>query len=118
LSRGVVDLFAAEDRAIVGPTRAAAALEASKAFAKDFMARYGVPTAAFRVCRSADGALDAIARGEFGFPVVVKADGLAAGKGVIIAEDHAVAEAAVRATMVDRRFGEAGDRIVLEEFLV
>src|SRR5690606_8832938 len=72
LSRGVVDLFAAEGRAIVGPTRAAAALEASKAFAKDFMARYGVPTAAFRVCRSADEALDAIARGEFGFPVVVK----------------------------------------------
>jgi phosphoribosylamine---glycine ligase len=117
LSRGVVDAFAAAGRAIVGPTKAAAALEWSKAFAKDFMARHRVPTAAFRVCESADAALALIRRGEFTFPLVLKADGLAAGKGVVIAEDAATAESVVTAMMVDRRFGDAGDRIVLEEFL-
>ena len=118
LSRGVVDAFTAAGHAIVGPTKAAAALEWSKAFAKDFMARHRVPTAAFRVCDSASAALDAIRRGEFVYPLVLKADGLAAGKGVVIAEDQSTAEAVVAAMMVDRRFGDAGDRIVLEEFLV
>jgi phosphoribosylamine--glycine ligase len=118
LSRGVVDLFTAAGRAIVGPTKAAAALEWSKAFAKDFMARHRVPTAAFRVCESADEALTTIRRGEFTFPLVLKADGLAAGKGVVIAEDAATAEAVVGAMMIDRRFGDAGSRVVLEEFLV
>ncbi len=117
LSRGVVDAFTAAGKAIVGPTKAAAALEWSKAFAKDFMARHRVPTAAFRVCESADSALTLIRRGEFTFPLVLKADGLAAGKGVVIAEDASTAEAVVTAMMVDRRFGDAGDRIVLEEFL-
>src|SRR5688572_21731900 len=92
LSRGVVDVFVAERRAIVGPTKAAAALEWSKSFAKEFMARHRVPSARFRVCESADQALDAIRRGEFGYPVVIKADGLAAGKGVIIAADRTEAE--------------------------
>jgi phosphoribosylamine--glycine ligase len=118
LSRGVVDVFTAAGRAIVGPTKAAAALEWSKAFAKDFMARHRVPTAAFRVCESADEALTTIRRGEFTFPLVLKADGLAAGKGVVIAEDAATAEAVVAAMMIDRRFGDAGSRVVLEEFLV
>jgi phosphoribosylamine---glycine ligase len=118
LSHGVVDLFTSRGQAIVGPTRAAAQLESSKAFAKDFMARHGVPSARFRVCDSADAALTAIATGEFGYPVVLKADGLAAGKGVVIAEDRQAADAAVHAAMVDRRFGTAGERIVLEEFLV
>ena len=118
LSLGVVDLFAADGRAILGPSKAAAALESSKAFAKDFMARHAVPTARFLVCDSADAALAAIAREALGYPLVLKADGLASGKGVVIAEDRAVAEATVRATMVDRRFGDAGARIVLEEFLV
>ncbi len=118
LSRGVVDAFTAVGRAIVGPTKAAAALEWSKAFAKDFMARHRVPTAAFRVCESADEALATIRRGEFTFPLVLKADGLAAGKGVVIAEDAATAEAVVGAMMIDRRFGEAGSRVVFEEFLV
>ena len=118
LSRGVVDAFNAAGRAIVGPTKAAAALEWSKAFAKDFMARHRVPTAAFRVCESADEALATIRRGEFTFPLVLKADGLAAGKGVVIAEDAATAEAVVGAMMIDRRFGDAGSRVVLEEFLV
>jgi hypothetical protein len=76
LSLGIVDLFMSRGRAIVGPTKAAAALESSKAFAKDFMARHAVPTARFRVCDSADAARAAIAGAEFGFPVVIKADGL------------------------------------------
>jgi phosphoribosylamine--glycine ligase len=118
LSAGVADAFAAAGRPIVGPTRAAAALESSKSFAKHFMARHRVPTARFVDCASAAEALSALAAGELGYPVVVKADGLAAGKGVIIAEDRASAEAAIRDTMVDRRFGNAGDRVVLEEFLV
>jgi phosphoribosylamine---glycine ligase len=115
LSRGVADLFASQGRPVVGPTKAAAALESSKAFAKEFMARHDVPTAPFRICTRADDALAAL-RG-CGYPLVIKADGLAAGKGVVIAEDRAAAEAAVRAMMVDRRFGPAGERIVLEEFM-
>lgn len=118
LSRGVVDAFAAAGRAIVGPSKAAAALESSKAFAKAFMARHGVPTARFRICDSADDALATLARGEFGYPVVIKADGLAAGKGVVIAGDRKSASEAVRGAMVDRRFGAAGERVVLEEFMI
>ena len=117
LSRGVVDAFAAQLLPIVGPTRAAAALEWSKSFAKDFMARHRVPTARFRVCDSAAAALAAIDSGEFGYPLVIKADGLAAGKGVLIVEDAAAAHAAIRTVMQERTFGSAGDRVVLEEFL-
>jgi phosphoribosylamine--glycine ligase len=118
LSRGVVDVFTAAGRPIVGPTKAAAALESSKAFAKAFMARHHVPTAGFRVCESPGDALKIVARGELGYPLVLKADGLAAGKGVVIAGDRETAEAVVRSMMVERRFGDAGDRVVLEEFLV
>jgi phosphoribosylamine--glycine ligase len=118
LSLGVVDLFASDGRPIVGPTRAATALESSKSFAKDVMDRFHVPTARFEVCDSAADALATIASGRLGYPLVLKADGLAAGKGVIIAPDRATAEAAVRDAMVDRRFGDAGARAVLEEFLV
>jgi phosphoribosylamine--glycine ligase len=117
LSLGVVDCFQAARRPIVGPTRAAAALETSKAFAKKFMERHRVPTARFVTCESAEIAFDVLARGELGFPVVLKADGLAAGKGVVIAEDREVAEANVRTVMLDRKFGAAGDRLVLEELL-
>lgn len=117
LSRGIVDLFAAHGRSIVGPSAAAAQLESSKAFAKDFMARHQVPTARFHVCGDADEALRQIAGGEFGYPIVIKADGLAAGKGVVIADERATAEAAVRDMMVNRRFGASGERVVLEEFL-
>jgi phosphoribosylamine--glycine ligase len=118
LSRGIVDVFNAAGRPIVGPTRAAARLESSKSFAKGFMARHGVPTAAFYVCDSPSDALAMIERGNFGYPLVLKADGLAAGKGVVIAEDRETAENTVRSMMVDRYFGDAGDRVVLEEFLV
>jgi phosphoribosylamine--glycine ligase len=118
LSLGVADVFASKGLPLFGPTRAAAALEWSKAFAKDFMARHGVPTAAFRVCASAEAALAVLASGELGYPIVIKADGLAAGKGVVIAADRAEAERTVREMMVDRRFGAAGDQVVLEECLI
>ena len=117
LARGARDLFAAHDQPLFGPTRAAAQLESSKAFAKQFMARHRVPTARSHICESAGEALETLARGEFGFPVVLKADGLAAGKGVTIAQDCVSAEQAVRDAMVDRRFGDAGARLVIEEHL-
>ena len=117
LSSGIVDRFDAAGHLIFGPTAAAAQLESSKAFAKALMARHGVPTARFRTCESADEALDVIASGTFGWPVVLKADGLAAGKGVVIAADAATAEAAVRAAMHEHRFGAAGARLVVEECL-
>ena len=117
LDRGVVDRFRAEGRRIFGPLRAAAQLECSKAFAKGFMARHGIPTARYRVCDSAADARATIDRGEFGFPVVLKADGLAAGKGVVIAGDAADAHAAIRAAMEDRQFGAAGATLVIEECL-
>ena len=117
LSHGIADRFSAEGRLIFGPSAAAARLESSKAFAKAFMARHRVPTARFRTCETAAAALAAIRSGEFGFPVVLKADGLAAGKGVVIAEDRAAAEAGIAAAMSDRKFGAAGARLVLEECL-
>jgi phosphoribosylamine--glycine ligase len=117
LSLGIADRFAAEDRLLFGPTAAAAGLESSKAFAKAFMSRHGVPTARFHTCDSADLAIDIVRTGELGWPVVLKADGLAAGKGVVVAEDRAAAEDAIAATMRDRRFGAAGDRLVIEECL-
>jgi phosphoribosylamine---glycine ligase len=117
LSLGLVDRFAVEGRRAFGPTAAAARLESSKAFAKQFMARHGVPTARFHAVDALDDALDVIGRGTLGFPVVVKADGLAAGKGVVVAPDRGAAEAAVRSAMRDRRFGAAGDRLVIEECL-
>lgn len=117
LAAGLVDAFQDAGRAVFGPTRAAAQLETSKAFAKAFMARHGVPTARYRVCSSLDEALAVLRSGELGESVVVKADGLAAGKGVVVAPDLATAEAAVRTAMVDREFGDAGARVVLEECL-
>jgi phosphoribosylamine--glycine ligase len=117
LSQGIADRFAAEGRLLFGPTASAARLESSKAFAKAFMARNRVPTARFRTCDSPASAREALDSGEFGFPVVLKADGLAAGKGVVIANDRAGAESAIRSTMSERRFGAAGDRIVIEECL-
>jgi phosphoribosylamine--glycine ligase len=117
LEAGVADLFRAAGRAIVGPSRRGAALECSKAHAKAFMARHNIPTARFATCEDLTSALEAVSGGEFGFPVVVKADGLAAGKGVTIAADRVTAEAAVRAAMIDKQFGSAGARLVIEECL-
>jgi phosphoribosylamine---glycine ligase len=117
LSRGVVDRFSSAGLPIVGPTQAAAALETSKTFAKAFMARHGVPTARYHVSESAEDAVAFLTSGEFGYPVVLKADGLAAGKGVVVAPDAATAHAAVTAIMRERRFGAAGDRVIIEEWL-
>jgi phosphoribosylamine---glycine ligase len=117
LSLGVADCFARAGRLLFGPSREAARLESSKAFAKAFMERHRVPTARFRTCESVDAALAVVRSGEFGLPLVLKADGLAAGKGVVIADDLAAAEAAVIAAMSARRFGASGDRLVVEECL-
>jgi phosphoribosylamine--glycine ligase len=117
LDRGVADVFRAQGRAILGPSRAAAQLECSKVFSKTFMARHGIPTARFVVCDSAEDAIAAVVGGHFGPPVVVKADGLAAGKGVVVAQSTAEAEAAIRAMMLDRVFADAGRRVVIEECL-
>ena len=117
LDRGIADEFRSDGLPIVGPPRQAAALESSKGFAKRFMMTAGIPTARHVTCTDASTALAAVAGGELGFPVVIKADGLAAGKGVVIAADRAEAEAAVRAAMVDRVFGTAGDTVVIEECL-
>jgi phosphoribosylamine---glycine ligase len=118
LDRGIVDLFTARGRLIFGPSRAAAQLECSKVFAKGFMARHGIPTARYRVCETIEDARAVLARGELGLPIVVKADGLAAGKGVVVATDRETAEQAITAAMEDRQFGDAGLRVVLEECLV
>jgi phosphoribosylamine--glycine ligase len=117
LDRGIVDLFSSRGLRIFGPTRAASQLECSKVFAKEFMARHGIPTARYRVCDTPDAARRSTARGELGFPIVVKADGLASGKGVVVAPDREAADAAIAAAMEERRFGEAGSRVVLEECL-
>jgi len=117
LTAGVVDALAAAGHRAFGPTRRAAAIESSKAFAKRLMDANRVPTARHVTCASPAGALDALRTGGFGLPVVIKADGLAAGKGVIVAEDAHAAEAAVGDMMVDRRFGDAGAQVVIEECL-
>jgi phosphoribosylamine--glycine ligase len=117
LSHGVADRFAERGRLLLGPTQVAAQLESSKAFAKSFMARHAVPTARFHTCDTAAEALEVIRANAFGFPVVIKADGLAAGKGVVIADDRAAAEAAITAAMTEQCFGTAGQRVVIEECL-
>jgi phosphoribosylamine---glycine ligase len=117
LSRGVADVFADEGLLLLGPTQRAAHLESSKIFAKDFMHRWNIPTARYKSCDSATQALAVLRSGEFRFPVVLKADGLAAGKGVVISPDLGDAEAGVQSMMVDKRFGQAGARLVIEELL-
>jgi phosphoribosylamine--glycine ligase len=121
LAAGIVDLFTAKGLPIVGPGRAAARLEASKIFAKEFMARHSIPTAAFRTAGSPAEAVAHLKGGEFGSaesPVVIKADGLAAGKGVVVAGTHAEAEKAIEDLMVHHAAGEeAAERVVIEEAL-
>jgi phosphoribosylamine--glycine ligase len=117
LDRGIADLFTSRGLKIFGPSRAAAQLECSKVFAKAFMARHGIPTARYRACDNAVDAHAIVRSSELGFPLVVKADGLAAGKGVVVAADRAAADLAVTAAMEERQFGDAGTRVVLEECL-
>jgi phosphoribosylamine---glycine ligase len=115
LEKGLVDRFRALGLPVVGPSSLGAALECSKAHAKAFMFEHRIPTARFVVCDTADAALAAL--DGFGVPVVVKADGLAAGKGVTVASSRQEAATAIRAAMVDRHFGDAGSRVVIEECL-
>lgn len=112
---GVVDAFRAEGLKIFGPTKAAAQLEGSKAFTKDFLARHHIPTAEYRNFTEIEPALAYVC--EKGAPIVIKADGLAAGKGVIVAMTLAEAENAVKDMLAGNAFGEAGHRVVIEEFL-
>lgn len=115
LALGLVDALEGRNLRVFGPTRAAAQLESSKAFAKDFMRKNKIPTAAYAVCASSDAALSELRA--FALPVVVKADGLAAGKGVVICNAQAEAEAAVREMFDGTLLGSAAQRVVLEEFL-
>ena len=112
---GVVDAFQAEGLAIFGPSKAAAQLEGSKAFTKDFLARHNIPTADYQNFTEIAPALAYLQ--EKGAPIVIKADGLAAGKGVIVAMTLVEAEDAVRDMLAGNAFGEAGSRVVIEEFL-
>ena len=115
LAAGIVDAFRAAGLRIFGPTKAAAQLESSKDYAKAFMARHGIPTAQYRTFTEAAPARAYVS--ERGAPIVVKADGLAAGKGVVVATTVAEAHAAIDAMLVDNAMGAAGARVVVEEFL-
>lgn len=115
LMNGLADVLLAEGIMVLGPCASAAALEGSKAFAKDIMKKYGIPTGAYEVFTSCD---EALAYAEScPVPIVVKADGLAAGKGVVIAETREAAKEAVISMMQDKVFGESGSKVVFEEFL-
>jgi len=115
LVAGIVDAFQEQGLKCFGPTQDAAQLEGSKAFTKDFLARHNIPTAAYGNFTDADDALDYLR--QVGVPIVIKADGLAAGKGVIIAQEMQEAEATVRDMLYGNSFGDAGHRVVIEEFL-
>ncbi len=117
LVAGIVDQFEAAGLLAMGPSRAAAQLEGSKAFAKDFMRRQGIPTADYQTYTDAALVDTDLRGGRYHFPLVIKADGLAAGKGVFICPDLPSAKTAVDAIMRDRQFGASGDRLVVEEFL-
>ena len=116
LALGMVDALAAVGIPAFGPDKAAARIEASKVFSKNLMKQYGIPTADYEVFEDPSKVMDYVrARGKY--PVVIKADGLALGKGVLICQDEAEAEAAVKEIMLDKKFGASGNRVVVEEFL-
>jgi phosphoribosylamine---glycine ligase len=115
LAGGIVDRFQAHGLRIFGPTQRAAQLEWSKSFAKSFMERHGIPTARFTRCESSEAARRAL--NHYSYPVVIKADGLALGKGVTIAHDRTEAERTIIAMMQTKKFGAAGERVVIEEYL-
>jgi phosphoribosylamine---glycine ligase len=115
LVAGIVDLFRAQNMKIFGPTQAAAQLEGSKAYAKDFLARHKIPTAYYAVFDDVELAMDHLY--DVGAPIVIKADGLAAGKGVVVAMTFAEAEAAIVDMLSGNKLGDAGSRVVIEEFL-
>ncbi|MBS5786986.1 MAG: phosphoribosylamine--glycine ligase [Clostridioides difficile] len=116
LVMGIVDRFEEENLKIFGPNKKCARLEGSKAFSKDFMIRHAIPTAKYKEYTDIERAIDEI--DDFGYPVVIKADGLAAGKGVIICENRDAAIDSLKNIMQSKQFGTAGERIVVEEFLI
>ena len=115
LAAGIVDIFRKENLPIFGPTQACAQLESSKDFAKRFMKDHGIPTAEFETFSDAQNAHDYVATK--GAPIVIKADGLAAGKGVVVAMTEEEAHSAIDMMLLDNKFGDAGARVVIEEFL-
>ncbi|MEG2057342.1 MAG: phosphoribosylamine--glycine ligase [Romboutsia sp.] len=115
LVAGIVDVFEKEGLRVFGPNKKCAQLEGSKAFSKDFMIRHNLPTAKYKEYTNLEEAIAEI--DEFGYPVVIKADGLAAGKGVVIPENTEDAIKTLKEMMSDHKFGHAGDKIVIEEFL-
>lgn len=115
LVAGIVDAFEKEGLKIFGPNKKCAQLEGSKSFSKDFMIRHNLPTAKYKEYTNLDEAISEI--DSFGYPVVIKADGLAAGKGVVIPENREDAIDTLKEMMADKKFGKAGDKIVVEEFL-
>lgn len=115
LVAGVVDVFEARGLRVFGPRKNAAILEGSKAFSKDLMKKYNIPTAAYETFTSAEAALEYLETSKY--PIVLKADGLALGKGVLICNTKAEAQEGVKTLMLDKQFGTAGDKIVVEEFM-
>ena len=115
LVMGITDVFESQGLKVFGPNKKCARLEGSKAFSKDFMTRHNLPTAKYKEYTNIDKAIDDI--DDFGYPVVIKADGLAAGKGVIISENREDAIKTLKEMMNDKKFGTAGEKIVIEEFL-
>lgn len=117
LSLGIVDEFEGRGLRIFGPRKKAAELEGSKIFAKQFMERHKIPTGRFKIADSHGQALRIIRSGEFGYPLVIKADGLTGGKGVVVCQSPKRAEETVAEMMVQKKFGAAGKRVLVEEFL-
>lgn len=115
LVKGIVDEFEKENLRIFGPNKSCARLEGSKSFSKDFMIRHNIPTAKYKEYTNLDEAISEV--DNFGYPVVIKADGLAAGKGVVIPTNREDAISTLKEMMADQKFGEAGSKIVIEEFL-
>ena len=112
---GVVDVFESQGLRVFGPRKNAAILEGSKAFSKDLMKKYGIPTAAYETFNSPEAALEYLETADM--PIVLKADGLALGKGVLICNTREEAKEGVKTLMLDKQFGSAGDQIVVEEFM-
>ena len=115
LVAGVVDAFEAEGLRVFGPRKNAAIIEGSKAYSKELMKKYNIPTAGYETFDNYDAALEYVRKGDF--PVVLKADGLALGKGVLICNTFEGAEEGLKTIMVDKKFGESGNKVVIEEFL-
>ena len=115
LCAGIVDAFEAAGLRIFGTRKNAAIIEGSKAFSKDLMKRYGIPTAAYEIFTDADQAIDYLRTSKY--PIVLKADGLALGKGVLICQNFSEAEDGVKEIMLDKKFGSAGNELVIEEFM-